>query len=80
VNCYHAFDLAAPMAARKKSGIGQENGLGAIESHTQVKPCIVSKYNFLLIDQNGDNASDKSSLALNITLLHCINSTRRIVP
>jgi len=51
------------------SGIGQDYGLGALESHTQVKPCIVSEYNFLLIAQNGDDASDKSSLALTITLL-----------
>eukprot|EP00210_Caulerpa_lentillifera_P009160 g8733.t1 len=37
VNCYNAFDPAAPIGGYKMSGIGVDNGLESVENHTQIK-------------------------------------------
>jgi len=37
VNCYHAFDIAAPFGGFKQSGMGRELGEYALEQYTEVK-------------------------------------------
>lgn len=37
VNCYNAFDAAAPFGGYKQSGIGREMGSYALENYTEVK-------------------------------------------
>ena len=37
VNCYHAFDTAAPFGGFKQSGIGRELGEPCLENYTETK-------------------------------------------
>ena len=41
VNCYHAFDIAAPFGGFKQSGMGRELGEYGLQQYTEVKTVTV---------------------------------------
>lgn len=41
INCYHAFDIAAPFGGFKQSGMGRELGEYGLQQYTEVKTVTV---------------------------------------